>query len=127
MGKITGLGHIGIFIKDVEVSQKFYEDVLGFECTCKFEDNGEKIAFVQKGDCVIELVQLVTPEDRKDGVVDHVALAVENLDEVQKELEAKGIVFETEVPEYIAKCFNGYRYLLFRGPDGEHLEIGELL
>lgn len=128
MGKIVGLNHIGLFIKDRERSKKFYKEVLGFECIFEFTaDDGAKIAFIRNGDCVIELVEFPEPKERVDGWFDHVAMRVENIEEVVAELREKGIEFDSEDIVSSPKCFpNGSKYILFRGPDGEHLEVMEI-
>ncbi len=122
---VLGLSHFGLYIKDLEVSKKFYTEILGFEITCEtvFED-GTKICFVRKGDCEIEVVQQPVWEDRKDGLFDHLAMKVDDIEAAKADLESKGIVFEHEIK--IAKSvYNGVKYTMFRGPDGEHLEFSQ--
>jgi len=125
MGKIVGLHHIGLFIKDRERSKKFYNEVLGFSCEFEFvAPDGAKIAFIRNGDCVIELVEFPEPQDNVDGWFNHVAMRVENIDEVVAELKEHGIEFDSEEIVDNPGCFpNGSKYILFRGPDGEHLEV----
>lgn len=128
---ITGLAHIGIYISDLDRSVTFYEDKLGFECYHKVDikdDSGiTRIAFVRNGSCVIEIVQHPEPRHGKDGVVEHISMAVEDIEAVMADLKAKGIVFETEAPIFLPTMFNGVKFAFFRGPDGEHLEINQLL
>ena len=127
MGKIVGLHHVGLFIKDRERSKKFYSEVLGFAVDYEVTaPDGTKIAFMKNGDCVIEIVEFVEPKDHVDGWFDHLALRVENIEEVKAELVAQGIPFDTEEIVDFPTCYpNGSKYILFRGPDGEHLEINE--
>ncbi len=130
MARIKGLAHVGLFIMDVEKSKKFYEDILDFEtiwdCTL---DDGTKVAFVKNGDLTLELVQFVDPKPSKgDGWVDHLAIAVEDIEGMKKKLEDRGIKFESEEIVFDKNMFaKGTKYLMFRGPDGEHLEIGEVI
>lgn len=132
MAEVTGLAHIGIFVDDVEKSKKFYKDILGLECIeqCTFDADGNTFtcAFIKKGSLCIELVQRKIGENPGDGMVDHVAMMVDDVDEFRKELEAKGIVFETEEQMYCADMFpNGTKWVFFRGPDNEHIEISQIL
>lgn len=133
MAKMEGLAHIGIFITDLARSKAFYGDVLDFETVyeCGLKENDgttTKIAFVKNGNLVLELVETANPQKRADGWVDHVALAVEDIESVQKMLSERGVVFETEAPVFGQNVFpNGTKWLTFRGPDGEHLEINEVL
>lgn len=128
---VTGLAHIGVYISDLDRCVAFYEDKLGFECYHKVDlkdDAGiTKIAFVRNGSCVLEIVQLPEPMNGKDGVVEHISMAVDDIEAAMAELKAKGIVFETEAPIFLPTMFNGVKYAFFRGPDGEHLEINQSL
>lgn len=133
MNGLKGLAHIGLFINDIERSITFYRDILGFEIIWRLdaeEPDGSitKVCFIRLGDLTIEIVQRPFQEKRSDGWVDHIAILVENIEAAAEELRQKGIVFETEEPVLGAGVFaNGAKWLLFRGPDGEHLEISEIL
>lgn len=132
MAKMEGLAHIGVFISDLERSKKFYEDVLDFETIyeCGIEEKDgttTNIAFVKNGNLVLELVCTANPQKRQDGWIDHIALAVEDIESVQKMLENRGIEFEMDAPVLGMNVFpNGAKWLTFRGPDGEHLEVNEV-
>lgn len=128
--KITGLAHIGVFVKDMKTSQDFYKEVLGFECYSESDiptDDGiTSVAFLRCGTCEIELVKLPVYEKRTDGPVDHIAFAVDDLDCMKKCLEKKGIEYETDEPIELSMVLdNGVKYIFFRGPDGEHLELSQ--
>ena len=94
MAEVLGLAHIGIFVKDIEKSKKFYKDVLGLDCIeqCVLEtdDNTFTCGFVKKGSVCLELVQRKIGENPGDGMTDHVAYAVDDLDAMKAELIAKG-------------------------------------
>ena len=78
---ISGVAHIGLYIKDVERSKKFYTEVLGFETICEFVSlEGNKMVFVKSGNLIIELIQHKVWMDRKDGLFDHIAMEVENIE-----------------------------------------------
>ncbi len=132
MAKLEGLAHIGLFVKDLEVTKKFYTEMLDFEiineCTLPDPKGTTKIAFMKSGGLVVEGVQFPEHQKRTDGVFDHLAIAVEDIEAVRAMLEKRGIVFEekdiTHAPNVM---HNGAKWILFRGPDGEHLEITELL
>ena len=71
--KVKGVSHIGLYIKDVERSKKFYTEVLGFETICEFVSlEGNKMAFVKSGNLIIELIQHKVWMDRKDGLFDQI-------------------------------------------------------
>ncbi len=133
MAKMEGLAHVGLFISDLEKSKEFYTSVLEFkvieECSLEEADGREiKIAFVQNGNLVIELVQFPDKKERGDGLFDHVALYVEDIETVRDTLASRGVEFETKEITYASNVFpKGSRWILFRGPDNEHLEITEKL
>lgn len=125
---ISGVAHIGLYIKDVERSKKFYTEVLGFETICEFvSPEGNKMAFVKSGNLIIELIQHKVWMDRKDGLFDHIAMEVENIEETSEKLKNLGIEFEADIYFDNLVFDNGVKYQAFRGPDGEHLEIYQTL
>ena len=121
---ITGIAHVGLYIKDIEQSIRFYEEVLGFEMIRRFTSlEGNLMAFMKSGNLVIELIQHVEWMDRRDGLFDHIAMEVADIEAVSKELEEKGILFEDAIYYDRLVTDAGVKYQAFRGPDGEHLEI----
>ena len=133
MAGMVGLAHVGLFINDLERSVDFYRDILGFEVAwrCEIDEPGEKktkVCFVRLGNLTLELVERPEKEDRQDGWVDHVAIAVEDIELVAAQLREKGLAFETQDPVFNERVFaQGSKWFMFRGPDGEHLEISEVL
>jgi len=132
MAKATGLAHIGIFVSDIEATKEFYKSILGMEITfeCVFEDtdNTYTIAFAKLGDLTLELVQPKFRDELGDGMIDHVAFAVDDLEGIMDILKEKGIEFETKEPTFYAGMLeNGSKWIFFRGPDGEHIELTQVL
>ncbi len=131
--RIKGLAHIGLYVRDIERTKKFYAEMLGFvtyfECVSESPEGDILIAFARNGDCVLEIVQLPVQKTRQDGPFDHIALKVSNIEEVKKELESRGIIFEEDEITYAAHVFppKGSKWILFRGPDNEHIELNELM
>lgn len=130
--KIEGLQHAGLFVTDIERSVRFYTEILGFReiwrVTNEFPDGEERVVFVQNGDLVIEIVQQVHPETRRDGWFDHLALRVEALDDLIPLLREKGVTFEEGTYTVAPKVFEkGSKWIMFRGPDNERLELNERL
>jgi len=97
---ISHIEHIGIAVKDLESSLKFYEDVFGLKCYAVEEvaDQGVRTAFFQLGSTKIELLESTDPdgpiarfiEKRGEGM-HHIAFAVEDASAALKEAEKKGI------------------------------------
>ncbi len=130
--KIKGLAHIGLFVKDIKRSENFYYKYLGFEKIWnninKTPDGDALVVFIKNGSCIIELVQLPDFNKRQDGYFDHIAIAVEDIDAVIKLLKKQDIDFEEGSYTIAPQVFKeGSKWIMFRGPDGEHLELNELM
>ena len=82
---------------------------------------------MKSGSLIIELIQHLHWMDRKDGLFDHIAMEVDDIESVSAFLKEKGIVFEDEIFFDINVFEKGVKYQAFRGPDGEHLEIYQVM
>ncbi|MBN1396645.1 MAG: methylmalonyl-CoA epimerase [Bacteroidetes bacterium] len=112
---ITHIEHIGIAVKNLEVSIRLYESLLGTDC-CKIEDVPDqkvRTAFFQVGPTKIELLESDDPEgpvskfiERKGEGVHHIAVAVENLADTLKEIEVKGFEIIDKKPRRGAEGSN---------------------
>lgn len=125
---LTGLHHIGVHTADIEKSIAFYEK-LGFETYYRKEMGPTTIVFTRVGSCVVELIQ---PGDKDSvaqrgaGLVDHIAIAVTDIDATVKDLQAKGIAFDADAPSHSDGMFaNGMANIFLTGPSGERLELFE--
>ncbi len=133
MAKMEGLAHVGLFVTDIEKTKAFYGDVLDFEVVyeCGVEEadgTTTKVAFIRNGNLTIEVIQTAAPQKRADGWFDHIAIAVEDIDAIRDMLAQRGVVFESEEVVFNRAVFpNGSKWILFRGPDNEHLEITEVV
>ena len=98
--KPSHIEHIGIAVKSIEESSKYYEEVLGLECY-KIEevvDQKVKTAFFMIGQTKIELLEATDPEstiakfiEKRGQGVHHIAYAVENVDQALQDVETKGV------------------------------------
>lgn len=133
MADWRGLAHVGLFVRDPERTRQFYTGNLGFEqvweCEVDEPDGSlTQVLFLRNGNLVIEVIRPEVLPDKLDGFFDHIAIAVSDIEAYQKRLEAAGVEFESEAPIYKSQVFaNGSKWLMFRGPDGERLELNEVL
>ncbi len=104
---ISKVDHIGIAVKSIEDSLKFYEGVLGIKCQGKEEVADQKVitAFFPVGDTEVELLQSTSEDgtiakfiEKKGEGMHHIAFRVDNIEKALKELKAKGIRLIDEVP-----------------------------
>jgi methylmalonyl-CoA/ethylmalonyl-CoA epimerase len=106
VGKVD---HIGIAVRSLDETLKFYEDILGIKCvsTEVVEEQKVRVAFLPIGDTEVELLES-TEEDgpvakfieKKGEGVQHIAYKVDDIEKSIEELKAKGIKLIDEKPRY---------------------------
>lgn len=113
--EITHIEHIGIAVKNMEESIKFYEDVLGLKCYAVEEvaDQKVKTAFFMVGQTKIELLESTAPEgpigkfiEKKGEGIHHIAFAVKDVAESLKHIAGKGAQLIDQAPRKGAEGLN---------------------
>ncbi len=94
------INHIGIAVKNLEESMKFYKEQLGFQFngTDEVESQKVKVAFFKIGEVNIELVQATSPdspiakylEKNREGI-HHICYEVEDINSVLDTLKERGV------------------------------------
>ena len=106
--ELTHIEHIGIAVKDLEESIKFYESVLGLKCYSieKVKNQKARTAFFKIGQTKIELLESTEQDgpiakfiEKKGEGIHHIAYSVNNLIEALKEVESKGIQLIDKEPK----------------------------
>lgn len=113
--------HAAVRVRDMEGTAAFYEQVLGLPRLRVMGDADRPRSIFYRG---LQLVRADEDDTSVKGVLDHVGLSIDNIDEVCAQLAANGVEFETpltqrEVPEVgrsIKMCF-------FRDPEGNRIEL----
>jgi methylmalonyl-CoA/ethylmalonyl-CoA epimerase len=105
--KISHIEHIGIAVKSLEESVKYYENILGLKCYSVEEVKEQKVktAFFMVGQTKIELLESTDPDgpigkfiEKKGEGIHHMAYAVENLEGALAEANEKGVQLIDQVP-----------------------------
>jgi len=105
--EISHIEHIGIAVKSLTDSIKYYEEVLGLKCYAIEEvaDQRVKTAFFMVGQTKIELLESTDPEgpigkfiENKGEGIHHLAFAVNNIEKSLAEAEEKGIRLIDKTP-----------------------------
>lgn len=106
--KVKKLDHIGIAVRSIEESLKFYE-LLGLKAqgTEEVAEQKVRVAFIPVGDTEIELLESTSPDGpiarfiEKNGEgIQHIALRVDDIQATLSELKEKGVRLIDEVPRY---------------------------
>jgi methylmalonyl-CoA/ethylmalonyl-CoA epimerase len=106
---VRKIDHIGIAVKNLEESLKFYQETLGLDLEGieVVEEQRVRVAFLPIGDTEIELLESTDPEgpiarhiEKRGQGVQHLAVRVENIEEAIAEMKEKGIRMIDEVPRY---------------------------
>lgn len=112
---LTHIEHIGIAVKNLDESIKYYENVLGLKCYAieEVKDQKVKTAFFMIGQTKIELLESTEPDgpigkfiEKKGEGIHHIAFATTNLKEALKTIEEKGIQLIDKEPRKGAEGLN---------------------
>lgn len=112
---LTHIEHIGIAVKNLDESIKYYENVLGLKCYAieEVKDQKVKTAFFMIGQTKIELLESTEPDgpigkfiEKKGEGIHHIAFATTNLKEALKTVEEKGIQLIDKEPRKGAEGLN---------------------
>ncbi|QZY54713.1 methylmalonyl-CoA epimerase [Crassaminicella profunda] len=107
--KVLKVDHIGVAVKNLEESLKFYQEILGLDLqgTEVVEEQKVKVAFLPVGESEIELLESTDADgpiakfiEKKGSGLQHVALRVPNIEEAIAELKEKGVRMIDEKPRY---------------------------
>lgn len=109
MFKVLKVDHIGIAVKNLEESKKFYTEILGMPALGEevVEQQKVKVCFIPSGDSEVELLESTSPDGpiakfiEKNGEgIQHIALRVDNIENALADLKAKGVRLIDETPRY---------------------------
>jgi catechol 2,3-dioxygenase-like lactoylglutathione lyase family enzyme len=142
------LHHVGITVRDLDASIRFYHDVLGLpfanEPSPWFEGDelgrgvGVPGAVLRQvsllvGDATLELLEYKQPPSETAAPLrsnnrgaSHVAFRVDDIESAKSELEAKGVEFYGPVNVVDEGVLAGWRWVYFDDPDGYPLELVEV-
>jgi len=145
---MNSLHHVGITVKYLDASIRFYHDVLGLDFVNEpspwFDAPGLGPAVgvpgaalrqvsLMLGDTTLELLQYRAPESETARPLlsnnigaSHVAFLVDDIYATKADLEAKGITFYSDVNVVDDGVLAGWRWVYFEDPDGYPLELVEV-
>lgn len=107
MFKCICVDHVGIACKDLDLSKKFYTEVLGLSCTGEetVEEQKVKTVFIPCGETLLELLVATSPESpiakyiEKNGQgIQHMAIRVDDIEAAIADVQEKGGVMIDKAP-----------------------------
>ncbi len=122
---MEGIHHIGLVVKDIEKSIRFYQYHFGFQLKKRWINprNGAQIALIGKGGLTYELIEYLKNPYEGQGAYNHVAILTEDVEKEMEELKRKGVSVEEGSSRLIME---GQGKIIFcYGPDGEMIELHE--
>lgn len=105
--ELTHIEHIGIAVKSIDESKKYYEEVLGLKCYAVEEVKEQKVktAFFKIGQTKIELLESTDPEgpvgkfiEKKGEGIHHIAFATKGIESVLQKFEEEGVTLIDKTP-----------------------------
>ena len=147
LSQVTKVEAVGITVKEMDRSLKFYTEVLGFKKISDTEYRGEsveklkglfgintRVARLQLGDEFIELTDYLTtggrsiPEDQKsnDLFFQHIAIVVSNMDKAYQQVKKYNVEHVSTSPQTLPKSIpgaEGIKAFYFHDPDNHNLEL----
>lgn len=146
-GRVTGVNHVGVTVKNLEESIRFYCEMLGFTLISRQDVSLDyifrivsvpgtrliRIAFLEiPGGTVLELLEYegterlsgsCRPCDYGSG---HMCLFVSHIDELHHRLREQGVKFRSDAPvEVTAGRNKGAKIIYMMDPDGYIVELLE--
>jgi lactoylglutathione lyase len=128
MKEITRINHVGLRVRNLEVTRKFYEKLgfifivgpVGPEPVAIMEHpSGVNINFILNVSENASKNNLLMDEQEKHTGFTHIALEITDSDSVHEQLQEQGIVI-TETVE-----FEGKKFFFIRDPDGNVIELNK--
>ncbi|HET9433207.1 MAG TPA: VOC family protein [Chitinophagaceae bacterium] len=147
LAQVTKVEAVGITVKDMNTSLKFYTEVLGFKKVSDTEFNGTefeklhgvfglniRVARLQLGDEFIELTDYLTtggrsiPEDAKsnDLFFQHIAIVVSDMEKAYRQVKKYNVEHVSTSPQTLPKSIpaaEGIKAFYFHDPDAHNLEL----
>ena len=145
--QVVKVGAIGITVKNMDRSLKFYTEVLGFHKVSEGELSGEayeklnglfglnmRVARLQLGDEFIELTDYLTaggrsiPEDQRsnDLFFQHIAIVVSDMEKAFEQVKKFNVEYVSTAPQTLPKSIpgaEGIKAFYFHDPDNHNLEL----
>jgi catechol 2,3-dioxygenase-like lactoylglutathione lyase family enzyme len=122
--------HVGLMIRDLDESLKFYRDVLGCKEIWRGSKNGKTLSWanlqVPDGKDYVEFMLYDTmPPLARINTLHHLCLEVADVSKTEQTLSARPLPQDSKPASKIAVGVNGKRQINYYDPDGTRVEVME--
>jgi catechol-2,3-dioxygenase len=120
MPKVTSLGHLGFYVKDVERSEAFYRDILGLQVS---DRSPRGSVFMTAQDRLAEHHELLIAPGRQDGTantIQQISFRCASLADVK---DFYRLFLERKVPIQRIVTHGNTVSIYFEDPDGNSVEV----
>ena len=119
MPKVTSLGHVGLYVRDIDRSKVFYRDILGLKISDENPKTGS--AFMTAKDRLEEHHELLLVPGREDGkVVQQISFHCASLAELK---EFYRVFLAHQIPIIRTVSHGNAVGIYFQDPDGNQVEV----
>jgi catechol-2,3-dioxygenase len=119
MPKVTSLGHVGLYVGDIERSKAFYRDILGLTVSDQSPQTGS--AFMTAKDRLEEHHELLLVPGREEGkVVQQVSFRCASLADIKQFYR---VFLENKIPIIRTVSHGNAIGIYFQDPDGNQVEV----
>lgn len=123
---IHGVHHIAIKYRGIEQFNEailFYSDVLGLPVIRRWGEGAASVALIDTGSGYLEL--FANNQDLDQGLINHIAFAVDHVDEMIETVRSKGYAVTMEPKDMLFPSDPPYavRIAFCEGPGGEKVEF----
>jgi catechol-2,3-dioxygenase len=119
MPRVTSLGHVGLYVGDIERSKAFYRDILGLKVSDESPNRGA--VFMTAKDRLEEHHELLLLPGREDGkIVQQISFRCASLADIK---EFHRVFLQNKVPINRIVSHGNAIGIYFQDPDGNQVEV----
>lgn len=113
--------HTHLFASDIDKSIRFYQEMFGAEVLFDLNMAGARNIMIAIGPSKINFYDQ-PPKDQGRGIVHHLGIETDNLEELVTHMKSKGFEFKKSI-----KSLGPWKYIMAEGPDHVLFEIFEIV